>query len=233
MEQNKTLLVILSVALFLAAILSVGLWFFYPREDVAGNPAGMESAAVVSDDPIEWVRRNEIPALTPQPEAPQKDIIVYGEDPEKSGDASPATTNSVPYPPASAPPAVTAPAPKKEPVPAVTKPRIAAPAPKPAASAPKPSAPAPETRSVRVKEFSIQVGAFSSRDRAEELNEVLKEKGLTGQVFFADGPQLYRLRIGPYTNKDEAEKFLGWVRSINGFESSMIFERNAIRTVAN
>jgi cell division septation protein DedD len=227
MEQNKTLLIILSVALFLATILSVGLWFFYPREDVAGASADIESAAVLPDDPIEWVRRNEIPALTPQPETPPKEdlIIVYGEKPEQDGEPAPPVVS--PYPPAAAP-RVAPPAPRKEQVPAVEKPQVRTPA--PAAPAPAASSPA---RTVRIKEFSIQVGAFSSRDRAEELNEVLKEKGLTGQVFYADGPKLYRLRIGPYTNKDEAEKFLGWVRSINGFETSMIFERSTTRTLIN
>jgi hypothetical protein len=67
----------------------------------------------------------------------------------------------------------------------------------------------------------------------EELNEVLKEKGLAGQVFYADGPKLYRLRIGPYTNQAEAEKFLAWVRSIDGFQDSMIFERSTTRTSVN
>jgi cell division protein FtsN len=230
MEQNKTLLIILSVALFLATILSVGLWFFYPREDVAGAPPDIDSAAVVSDDPIEWVRRNEIPALTPQGETPPKEdlIIVYGEKPKQNDVAEPPPAITSPYPPAAVPVPAAPPAQKREQVPSVPKPQVKAPA------APRaPVAPAPQTRSARVTEFSIQVGAFSSRDRADELNEVLKEKGLAGQVFYADGPKLYRLRIGPYTNKDEAEKFLGWVRSINGFESSMIFERNATRTIAN
>jgi DedD protein len=101
-----------------------------------------------------------------------------------------------------------------------------------AAPAPPVSAP-PAAYPVRGREFSIQVGAFSSRDRAEALNEVLKEKGLVGNVVYADGPRLYRLRIGPYTNKEEAEKFLGWVRTMNGFESSMIFERGPARAAVN
>ncbi|MDR3199825.1 MAG: SPOR domain-containing protein [Spirochaetales bacterium] len=255
MEQNKTLLIILSVALFLAAILSVGLWFFYPREEVAGTPASVESAGVLAGDPIEWVRRNEIPALTQSGEEAKDDvIIVYGESPEEKIPevSAPARSNSAaPYPPAVTSPPVrspavsTAPAVKKSPPPAPAAPRVAAapraadtgtkPATTPSAPAPAPKAapPASAPKTVRVREFSIQVGAFSSRDRADELNEVLKEKGLSGQVFYADGPRLYRLRIGPYTNQSEAEKFLGWVRSIDGFQDSMIFERTATRTVVN
>ncbi|MDR1932756.1 MAG: SPOR domain-containing protein [Spirochaetales bacterium] len=235
MEQNKTLLIILSVALFLAAILSVGLWFFYPREEAAGTPMAVESAEALAGDPIEWVRRNEIPALTQSEPVPGDDlIIVYGETPEeKPAETDPARSNSAaPYPPAVTLPQAAAPAVKKETVPAVSKPRTpdstVTPAPaKPAAK------PAPAAKTVQVREFSIQVGAFSSRDRAEELNEVLKAKGLAGQVFYADGPKLYRLRIGPYTNQNEAEKFLGWVRGIDGFQDSMIFERTTARQVVN
>ena len=217
MEQNKTLLVILSAALFLAAILSVGLWFFYPREEVAGAPASTDSAGTLTGDPIEWVRRNELPPLT-QSEAEAKDdvIIVYGH-PENE---NPATT--APYPPATPPPSVTVPTVKKE-LPAVPKPQVVA--------TPKPAA--PQTKTVTVKEYSIQVGAFSNRDRVEELNEVLKGKGLAGHVSYVDGANLYRLRIGPYTNQAEAEKFLTWVRGIDGFQDSMIFERKATRTVVN
>jgi cell division protein FtsN len=236
MEQNKTLLIILSVALFLAAILSVGLWFFYPREETAGVSVAGETARAEADDPIEWVRRNNFPALSqPEPEDPQEDVIivhpVYGETPEEKlpaeadpVQADPARSNPVPYPPA--PPAVTAPAVKPPPA---SPPPARQPEKPRTVTAPPPAAP----KTVTVQEYSIQVGAYSSRDRAEELNQVLKEKGLAGQVFYADGPRLYRLRIGPYTNKAEAEKFLGWVRTINGFEESMIFERKAARTVAN
>jgi cell division septation protein DedD len=225
MEQNKTLLVILSVALFLAAILSVGLWFFYSREEFAGSPAAPEAAGNLTDDPIEWVRRNEIPALNQSETEPKDDlIIVYGQS--ETQPADPVREGAAPYPPEAQPPAITPPV-KKQEVPAVVIPKSP---PRPAA--PKP-APQPQTKTVRVKEYSIQVGAFSNRDRVEELSEVLKEKGLAGQVFYADGPKLYRLRIGPYTNQAEAEKFLAWVRSIDGFQDSMIFERSATRTIVN
>jgi cell division septation protein DedD len=224
MEQNKTLLVILSVALFLAAILSVGLWFFYSREEIAGGPVAAEAVGNLTDDPIEWVRRNEIPSLARNETEPKDDLIIlYGQTETEN----PAQKDAAPYPPSAQPPAGAAPPVKKQEVPTVAIPKSP-----PRPSAPKP-APQPQTKTVRVKEYSIQVGAFSNRDRVEELNEVLKEKGLAGQVFYADGPKLYRLRIGPYTNQAEAEKFLAWVRSIDGFQDSMIFERSATRTTVN
>ncbi|MCL1818259.1 MAG: hypothetical protein FWG35_04955, partial [Spirochaetaceae bacterium] len=106
MEQNKTLFVILSVALFLAAILGIGSWFFYGYSESPGREsAALEPAAVTAGDPIEWVRRNEIPSLTPQNEESQADlIIVYGEETQEPEAPSPAV--SAPQPPALPPPAV-------------------------------------------------------------------------------------------------------------------------------
>ncbi|MDR2588209.1 MAG: SPOR domain-containing protein [Spirochaetales bacterium] len=226
MERNKILLIILSACLFLAAIVSVGLWFFYPREQAVGLSQQTEETHTSGDDPIEWVRRSDFPALSQAPQEQQEDmIIVYGESGEENKTAAaPTPPESVPYtakPPA---PAVSAPVEKPAPPPAPVKP-----APPKTAKAPKP---APQ-KTASVKEYSIQVGAYSTRSRAEEMNQVLKAKGLAGWVFYADGRNVYRLRIGPYTNKAEAEKFLGWVRSIQGFEESQIYERNAVRTAAN
>ena len=228
MEQNKILLIVLSVALFLAAILSVGLWFFYPREKEAGVSAAAEAGTSTSFDPIEWVRsREDFPALTQRPPVTGEEvIIVYGEDPAAA--KPPVTAPAVQAPVPSAPPAPLPPSPAA----------VTAPAPKaPAAAVPAPAAartPAP-ARTVTVREYSIQVGSFSSRDRAEDAGRVLKEKGLAGQILSrnVNGTQFYRLRIGPYSNKAEAEKFLVWVRGIQGFENSLIFEGYGTRTVPN
>ncbi len=226
MEQNKTLLIILSVALFLAAILSVGLWFFYPREKTEGVSAVAEAGKSTTFDPIEWVRTKEdFPALT-EPDAKHAEdvIIVYGEDPSAARPAAAPAAAPVPAaPPAPLPPP---PAPKAE---------ASAPAPAPAKETVKPAPAAAAVRTAKVREYSIQVGSYSSRDRAEEAGRLLREKGLAGQILSREvnGSQFYRLRIGPYTNKAEAEKFLTWVRSIRGFEGSLIFEAYATRPVAN
>jgi len=235
MEQNKTLLIILSVALFLAAVLSLGLWFFHPRGTETGGSAVAKTGEATTFDPIEWVRtREDFPALK-EPEDKHRDdvIIVYGEDPKAP--KPPVETAPAP-PPAPPPPPSAAPMPSTTTVPA---PKTVSPAPPPAKDGekPRPSAPAakgtPKTAAIR--EYSIQVGSFASRDRAEEAGRVLREKGLSGQILSREvnGSRFYRLRIGPYTNKEEAEKFLGWVRGIQGFENSLIFEGWATRPVAN
>lgn len=234
MEQNKTLLIILSVALFLAAVLSLGLWFFHPQDADGSGAVVAKSGKANTFDPIEWVRTKEdFPALTEPEELAQEDvIIVYGEDPSASvpiRERDPAVSLSPPPPPAPPPPAATR-VPERAP---------RAPAPPPAKPVARSQPTTPTTKvapkTARIREYSIQVGSFSSRDRAEQASEVLREKGLAGQILSREvnGAQFYRLRIGPYTNKDEAEKFLGWVRGIQGFEDSLIFEAWASRPVVN
>jgi cell division protein FtsN len=219
MEQNKVLLIIVSVALFVAALLSVGLWLFYPRQSAAVSSPVAESGKPSSFDPIEWVRtKEEFPALQTSEDEDKDDvIIVYGE-------------KEAPKPAPSTPPAPTTP------VPAAPKPAepVAQPAPAPRPQPKKPEV-KPKPRAVTVREYSIQVGSFSSRDKAEEAGKLLKDKGLAGQILSREvnGAQFYRLRIGPYENKGEAEKFLTWVRGIQGFENSLIFEGYATKTVAN
>ncbi len=48
--------------------------------------------------------------------------------------------------------------------------------------------------------------------------------GLAGRVFSyaKSGDTYFRVRVGPYTNKQEAEKFLAIVRKIQGLEASYI-----------
>ncbi len=226
MEQNKTLLIIVSVALFLASLLGIGLWLFYPR----GKPAERGPVATTEKspnfDPIEWVRTKEdYPQLQPKPEEKKEDVVIlYGEKPGKKPETPP-----VPSAPTTTTESVK-PAPVKTPSPAPSITQKTVPPTEPAVKK------APEKqKTVTVKEYVIQVGSFTSLDKAEEAGKLLKTKGLNGQIVVREvgGTRYYRLRIGPYENKEEAEKFLSWVKEIRGFEGSMIFEGKGTRTVAN
>jgi DedD protein len=77
---------------------------------------------------------------------------------------------------------------------------------------------------VRVTEYWIQAGAFSSASRADEVSRHLEERGLAAHTSTRDlnGKTHFRVRVGPYVSKDEAEKFLSWIRELKGFESSYI-----------
>jgi cell division protein FtsN len=88
-------------------------------------------------------------------------------------------------------------------------------------------APTPVPRKVkRITEYWIQTGAYRSKSKAEEQNEKLIEHGFQAQILTRDtnGVTLYRVRIGPYENEEEANKFLAWIRVIDGMEDSYISE---------
>jgi cell division septation protein DedD len=103
--------------------------------------------------------------------------------------------------------------------------RAGAAAPQKRSSAPssRSSAP-PRPKAVSVTEYWIQAGSFSSAARADEVSRRLEEKGLAPRTTTRDlnGKTHFRVRVGPYANRAEAEKFLGWIRELKGFETSYI-----------
>ena len=76
MEQNKVLMIIVSVAIFFAAIVGVGVALLYPRNEDAAAVADTRSGREF--DPIEYVRR---PEQAPLEETTEDEpvIIVYGD----------------------------------------------------------------------------------------------------------------------------------------------------------
>ncbi|MBN1243752.1 MAG: SPOR domain-containing protein [Spirochaetales bacterium] len=85
------------------------------------------------------------------------------------------------------------------------------------AAAPKPAASVP-AKSAYVDEYWIQAGSFSSRTRAEDLQALLKEKGLSSTIEAKDASSgvVYRVRIGPWERKDVADGWLATVRKVDG-----------------
>ncbi|MBN1797799.1 MAG: SPOR domain-containing protein [Spirochaetales bacterium] len=90
-----------------------------------------------------------------------------------------------------------------------------------------------KSRTVLAKEYWIQAGSYIDRHKADDLNDFLMEKGLPGRISTksVNGKTFYRVRIGPYTIKKEAEKFLIWVKALNGLETSYISEVSVKRKV--
>jgi cell division protein FtsN len=116
----------------------------------------------------------------------------------------------------------------------------AAPAPAAVAAAPAVATPAAEVkRSVPLAklaptsplhEFWVQVGSFASRTRATALEQRLSDQGIVSRVTTrsTDTEVFFRVRVGPYGSRDEAQKFLAWVQHVDGMDGSYISEvRNA------
>ncbi|MFO7780601.1 MAG: SPOR domain-containing protein [Spirochaetia bacterium] len=243
MENSKTLIVIVSVSLFVAAVLGLGLVLFYPREapQVAGG--GAQSGSAGSFDAIEYLRDPD--AERPSLETTEEDedseeeddgdvVIVYGEAVEERPDEERDREEARETAPERAEEPDTAPS-ERAPAAEAERPAERAPEPEtvqPARTAPR-RAPEPPTREVQVTEYWIQVIATTSRDRVDMARKRLREHELSGRITtkVVDGRTFYRLRVGPYTNKNEAAKFLDWVNDIEGFADSYISEEYSTRTV--
>ena len=89
-----------------------------------------------------------------------------------------------------------------------------------------------EPEKVRVLEYWIQVGSYTSKFRSEQSKSALEEKGIYCRITSKsiDGKDYFRVRTGPYTNSNEADKFLSLVKNVSGFEGSYISEVYVERT---
>lgn len=79
---------------------------------------------------------------------------------------------------------------------------------------------------VTVTEFWIQTGSFNGKLNAEKARDTLKARYLNTEIFTKEvsGATVYRVRVGPYTKKTEADYWLGVVREIQGFKDSYVSE---------
>ncbi len=239
MERYRSLIVIASIAFFVALVLGVGLFLLYPRSGESDLLAAGRGGAEEEFDPIEYLRTPDAdaPDFTPPVEEEEEPvIIIYGDEDEPSTEDAPRTPGDESTGDAEA--VSTTDEPQKRPAdtPSAVAPDTVA---EPAAPRPTParavrSAPAvSEPRRQRVTEYWIQVISSPSRDTVEQAKRRLEEERLSGRVTSktVDGREYYRLRVGPYTDKSEASKFLDWIREINDFSGSYISEEYPLRVV--
>lgn len=241
MEQQKVLIIIISAALFIAAVLGVGLALFYPD-----GARGEVAASAREFDPIEYAR---------QPTAEEEEdesVIVYGGDEEETPSEErvivlteePAEEEDVEEEPPEADTAVTSRPARDTGTPQEAPPepaRVTQPAPterpEPRESTTQASyrtAPEPEPRRIRVTEHWIQLISSPNKERVDLVRERLREEYSLGARLTTkevDSATYYRLRLGPYDDRGEAEKFLSWIRDIDGFAEAYISEEYPLRTV--
>ena len=208
MEKNRILWVMLSAALFIVVVLAGGLFFLKPQveEKIAVN-SGV--AGVGRDfDVFEYVRgKSELPGFVEKDEEPREMVIVVGEVEENGMTRMEAEAKGEAL-------VIKGKQPEKEAPSRIVRPAVVKVA-KPAEIKPG---------EVKVKEYWIQTGSYSSHSRAEDMAAMLTSQGLSGRVTTreVDGRTFFRVRIGPYAEKAEAEKFLSWVQDVKGLETSYI-----------
>ncbi len=86
--------------------------------------------------------------------------------------------------------------------------------------------PTPAPAKKAVTEYWIQAGSFTGKINAEQARKVLASRYMNAEIFTkASGAStVYRVRIGPYKTKPEAEYWLGTVKEIRGFTTSYVSE---------
>lgn len=265
MDRHKTLLILASVAILLAAVIGVGIWILLPPDDPVpvADDGDREAPQSAVFDGIEFVRSSSRPAGLAEPpteehlQGSDEEIVVVVPDETKEGDDPRAGTTATSGPAArvsqesgtgslkrevvATTPAgsVGATGGSRQPAPAeaTATPVSARRQPTPIAPTPSVPAPAPEPEPTyrRVTEYWIQVIATPSRDRVDQARARLSEYSLGGRITTTDvdGAVYYRLRVGPYTDREEADKFLEWIREIDGFADSYVSEEYPLRAVAS
>jgi cell division protein FtsN len=208
-NRQKLLWVILSVTLLVILILVGGLWLFRDKATVPVAEAAREPR--VNYDLFEIPLHNTplpgIQELEPAKPADEQNAI------EKQdfilGDNAPEESNVLPQKTVTREPrARIAPTPR----PVTTK--------RTSMTTAKTTGPAKTSGNL----YWIQTGSYKSKSKADSCNAVLIENGLSGRILTKqiNDDTFFRVRIGPYANKNEAAKFLSWIRKIDGLEESYI-----------
>jgi DedD protein len=80
----------------------------------------------------------------------------------------------------------------------------------------------------------VQTGSFANKESAQDAQNKLKDKSIPSVIEnrSVNGTTWYRVRVGPYTSKDEAEFWRKLVVTIKGFQDSQIWE-NQVETAAS
>jgi DedD protein len=217
MERQKIFWVVLSVSVFVVVVLVVGV--FLLRQRPAASPTAVTPLADGGAQVYEYQREAPASTAAPSPSGTgdQQTLHFYiGESDTTSGNQGTASGSSTT--PATTPQVGGAPTGGAQPQ--VSLPRSTSPTATSAARAPASNARAAK----KTTEYWIQTGSYKSQSRAEELATLLANKGLAGRVFsYTSGKEtFYRVRVGPYTNRAEAEKFLAAVKQLQGLETSFV-----------
>lgn len=146
----------------------------------------------------------------PRPLSEDIDITVPPVPPEETADSQPLPSTAMQSAPEQAAQSEAPPAPPRA---------IEAPvAPRPQAATPKTETPAPKVavRQAAPESFVVQLGAFSNAANARQLVSKIRESRFKAytEVVNTSGGERTRVRVGPYTSRDAAEKARDRLKSL-------------------
>ena len=98
---------------------------------------------------------------------------------------------------------------------------------------PRKAAPASSYNKVSENAYWIQVFSSTEISRAEEIRNQMATYGMpaTVQLHNVDGLLRYRVRVGAFGSKAEAQSYVNSLRNIQGFESSYVVKSPVIRSI--
>jgi cell division septation protein DedD len=254
MEQKKILWIVLAVSVFVLIIFGTAILLYSPSRGAEATlqqasavvPAQNTARQGTTIDPDSWVRD---PGTTPGLDSPvdpagsgvnltivnrNESVTNYGaldvtgltrnQESEPAGSAlSPESIPGQTAKPVDTKPAGTAKnAAAEKPVQTTRVATAAAPV-KKTQQAP---AKKPAKKTVLVTDYWIQAGSYSSKLNAERARTMLADRYLNAEIFTrgSGDSTTYRVRVGPYKSKAEADYWLGTVKTIKDFADSYVSE---------
>ncbi len=253
MEQKKILWIVAALGIFLLVIFLGTLIIYSPGQTTpsvtmttdVNNDAWINSAALAP----ELANKKELP---PQEQTPltaveqntsqdtlmqtgdvtvisQGQTTVYSQDGVTTIDLT-AVSNAAEVAKASVEPSVR---PVATRLPATTQEVVAEK--KEIAPAPKPSTPKVVTPAKPVDQYWVQAASFVSKANADNARSALVAQKIPAEVFThsnEDDVTFYRVRVGPYTTKSEAEYWNSLIKTVDNFSDSKSYVTNTSKPAA-
>jgi DedD protein len=76
----------------------------------------------------------------------------------------------------------------------------------------------------------VQANSYSRKAGADSAKKFLETKGITSVITdgVVKGKTFYRVRVGPYSSKTEADYWLSLIKTIEGMENSLVLQNSSL-----
>jgi DedD protein len=221
LEQSRILWIVLSALTVIAIVIAAGIFFFFPSAEGNSGQSLMSSLSTEKQgrdfDHVEYVRNADGYPEMVDPEAAEEEFAVESENETEAPavtvkenetvEAAEEESNVVEV--------------TNEPVKTVEEIAVT------------PVVKKQETMKVSVTVYWIQVGSYNDLTKAEEVRNYLFTKDISSEIQTkaVNGKTYYRVRIGAFQSKGEADRFLDPIKNMKNFEESYVVQTTMIKEV--
>ncbi|MBI9100334.1 MAG: SPOR domain-containing protein [Spirochaetaceae bacterium] len=235
-EQSRVLWIVLSALTVIAIVIAAGIFFFFPStDDTAGQPllSSLNQEKTGRDfDPIEYVRNADGYPEMVDPEIAEEDFSVNSSDeiqtPAITAEGMNPTVVETEETSVTDETNVT----EETNVIEVPAPAVAV-KPKENQEPPVPVVKKQQTMKVSVTVYWIQVGSYNDMTKAEEVRDYLQTQNISSEIQTksVSGKTYFRVRIGAFQTKGEADRFLDPIKTMKNFEESYVVQTTMVKEV--